>query len=90
MLTRRFCSSSVSVTVKRVLFESFCLCMYMYDVMTLWTNFTVKSYKCMTMKACYVKCLKNFVDTVDLSVTTMLAEIDIPDFDSVVNNFGNG
>ena len=60
VLTRRFCSSSVSVTVKRVLFESFCLCTYMYDVMAQWTNFTGKSYKRMTMKACYVKCLKNF------------------------------
>jgi len=37
----------------------------MYDV-ALWTNFTMKSYK--RMKASYVKCLKNFLDTVDLTV----------------------
>ena len=60
VLTRRFYSSSVSV--KRVLFKSFCLCMY--DV-ALWTNFTMKLYK--RMKACYVKCLV-FLDTVDLIV----------------------
>jgi len=73
VLTRRFYSSSVSV--KRVLFKSFCLCMY--DV-ALWTNFTVKSYK--RMKACYMKCLKIFFGySRSYSVTTMLSEIDIPD-----------
>ena len=81
LLTQHLNSSSVSV--KRVLFKSFCLCMY---GVALWTNFTMKSYK--RMKASYVKCLKIFFGYSRCdSVTTMLAEIDIPDFDSVINNF---
>ena len=37
---------------------------------------------------CYIKCLKNFFGySTSYSVTMMLVEIDIPDFDSVVNNF---
>ena len=80
MLTRRFYSCSVNV--KQVLFKNFCLCIY--DV-ALWTNFTMKSYK--RMKACYVKCLNFFGYSRSYSVTTMLAEIDIPDFDSVVDDF---
>ena len=51
----------------------------------LYCNFTMNSYK--RMKACYIKCLNFFGYSRSDSVTTMLAEIDIPDFDCVINNF---
>ena len=58
--------------------------LWYYDVVP-WNNLTMNSYK--RMKACYIKYLEFVGYSRSDSVTTMLAEIDIPDFDSVINNF---
>jgi len=71
---------SSSVAVKLWLFKSFCLCFY--DA-ALWDNFTAGSLD--KLKSAYVKCIKVFFGYAKYySVTTMLTELNLQKFDTVI------
>jgi len=74
ILNRRF--SRCSVSVKLILFKSYCLCLY--DA-ALWTSFNTGTMD--RLKACYNKCIKIFFGYSRMySVTNMLSELGLPSF----------
>ena len=80
ILLRKF--NKCSVTVKTVLFKSFCICLY--DA-ALWTSYT----KCTLNKlcSCYTKCAKIFFGYKRRDSTTeMLLSLGIPSFDTILLN----
>ena len=80
ILIRRF--SKCSVTVKKKLFTAFCLCFY--DV-ALWSSFTACCFN--RFSSCYYKCMKAFLGTKKYStVTSMLLELGLPSFNTVICN----
>ena len=80
MLIRRF--SKCSLSVKRLLFKTFCLCFY--DT-ALWSNYHKKSINKFT--ACYNKCLKKFFGYKRQdSLTMTLFELKLPSCDTTIFN----
>ena len=81
MLRRRFYNCSMSV--KLVLFKSFCLCFYN---IALWNKFRIGLMN--KFRSCYTKCAKMFLGfTKYYSVTTnMLLLTGLPSFDTLMNN----
>jgi len=78
ILNRRF--SRCSVAVKLMLFKSYCMCLY--DA-ALWTAFNAGTLD--RLKACYNKCIKILFGYSRMySVTTMLSELDLPTFCSLI------
>jgi len=76
---RRFYSCSVAVKLR--LFKSFCLCFY--DA-ALWDNFTAGSLD--KLRSAYVKCIKVFFGYAKYySVTTMLTELNLQKFNTVID-----
>ena len=79
MLARRFYSCSVAVKLR--LFKCFCLCFYDAAV---WNNFTAGSLD--KLRSAYVKCIKVFFGYAKYySVTTMLTELNLEKFDTVID-----
>ena len=82
MLRRRFYNCSMSV--KLVLFKSFCL---LYNI-ALWNRFSIGLMN--KFRSCYVKCAKMFLEfTIYYSVTNMLPLLrstGLPSFDTLMNN----
>ena len=80
MLRRRFYNCSMSV--KLVLFKSFCLCFYN---IALWNRFSIGLMN--KFRSCYIKCTKMFLGfTKYYSVTNMLLLTGLPSFDTLMNN----
>jgi len=80
MLCRRFKICSLQVKLK--LFRSYCICLY--DV-ALWSSFTVATYK--KLSSCYSKCMKSFFGYCKYSsVTSMLFELGLPSFNTLMHN----
>ena len=80
MLRRRFYNCSMSV--KLVLFKSFCLCFYN---IALWNRFRIGVMN--KFRSCYIKCAKIFLGfTKYYSVTNMLLLTGLPSFDTLMNN----
>jgi len=80
VLVRRF--SYCSMQVKLKLFNSYCLCFY--DI-ALWENFHVSVIG--KLASAYVKCLKLFFGFSKYSsVTTMLLQLGVPSFNTVLHN----
>ena len=80
ILLRKFRNCSTSV--KRVLFNTYCLCLY--DV-ALWAHYFSKSLD--KFRSCYNRCLKLFFGYKRYdSVTTMLLTIGLPSFETVLYN----
>ena len=80
MLRRRFYNCSMSV--KLVLFRSFCLCCYN---IALWNKFRIVLMN--KFRSCYTKCAKMFLGfTKYYSVTNMLLLTGLPSFDTLINN----
>jgi len=81
MLARRFYSCSVAVKLR--LFKSFCLCFY--DA-ALWYNFTAGSLD--ELRSAYVKCIKIFFEYAKYySVTIMLTELNLHNFNTVIDKY---
>jgi len=78
MMARRFYSCSTAV--KQRLFKSLYLCFY--DV-ALWNNFTKASPD--KFRSTYIKYIKEFVGTINFSVTVMLAELNLQTFDALID-----
>jgi len=71
-----------SVLVKTAFFKSFCLCLY--DT-ALWNNFNMCTMN--KLKSVYNKCIKIlFGYRRDYSVTEMLYELNLPNFDTALHN----
>jgi len=71
-----------STSVKRVLFNTYCLCLY--DV-ALWAHYFTKSLD--KFRSCYNRCLKLFFGYKRYdSVTSMLSAISLPSFETVLYN----
>jgi len=80
MLCRRFKICSLQVKLK--LFRSYCICLY--DA-ALWSSFTVAMYK--KLSSCYSKCMKSFFSYCKYSsVTSMLFELGLPSFNTLMHN----
>jgi len=80
ILLRKFYNCSTSV--KRVLFNTYCLCLY--DV-ALWAQYFSKSLD--KFRSCYNRCLKLFFGYKRYdSVTSMLSVISLPSFETVLHN----
>ena len=80
MLIREF--KKCSVAVKTKLFKSFCLCFY--DI-ALWKSFKVGAIN--KFRSCYNKCVTLFFGYRRAnSVTTMLRELALPTFDTILFN----
>ena len=80
ILFRKF--SSCSLSVKKMLLKSYCLCLY--DV-ALWSKYTIGCFN--KFRSCYNKCIKLFFGYRRRdSVTSMLAEIGLPCFSTVMHN----
>ena len=80
ILCRRFKRCSLQVKVK--LFRSYCICLY--DA-ALWSSFTVTALH--KMSSCYNKCIKSFFNYAKYSsVTTMLLELGLPSFSTLLHN----
>jgi len=80
MLRRRFYNCSMSV--KLVLFKSFCLCFYN---IALWNRFSIGLMN--KFRSCYIKCAKMFLGfTKYYSVTNMLLLTGLPSFDTLMIN----
>ena len=80
ILKRRFgyCSKAVKV----VLFRSYCV--NMYDT-ALWHSFTARTIN--RLRSCYHKCLKHFFGySRRYSVCSMLLELNLPSFDTLLIN----
>jgi len=72
-----------SVPVKITLFRSFCICFY---GMTLWKRYNVATISRLR-SSCYVKCMKLFFGYSKYhSVTSMLIELALPSFDTLIFN----
>ena len=80
VLNRRF--SMCSVPVKITLFRSFCICFY---GMALWKRYNVATIS--RLRSCHVKCMKLFFGYLRYhSVTSMLIELGLPSFDTLIIN----
>jgi len=80
MLSRRFYNCSMSV--KLVLFKSFCLCFYNIALLNRFRIGVMNKFR-----SCYIKCAKIFLGfTKYYSVTNMLLLTDLPSFDTLMNN----
>jgi len=80
MLRRRFYNCSMSV--KLVLFKSFCLCLYK---IALWNRFSIGLMN--KFRSCYINCTKMFLGfTKYYSVTNMLLLTGLPSFDTLMHN----
>jgi len=80
ILLRKF--YNCSVTVKTLLFKTYCLCL---DDVVLWTNYLSKSFD--KFQSCYNKCVKLFFGYRKYdSVTGMLQETGLPSFITVIHN----
>jgi len=80
ILARRF--SSCSVSVKTVLFRSYCICFY---GMELWKCYNLSTVN--RLRSCYIKCMKLFFKySKYYSVTDMLTELRLPSFDTLIYN----
>jgi len=80
VLNRRF--SMCSVPVKITLFRSFCICFY---GMALWKRYNVATIS--RLRSCYVKCMQLFFGYSKYhSVTSMLIELALPSFDTLIIN----
>jgi len=81
LLCRRF--SRCSLQVKLKLFNAFCVCFY---GTALWSNFTCGALA--KFKSCYNKCLKYFFGYLKFSsVTSMLLDLGLPTFDTLLFNY---
>jgi len=73
----------ISQLFKRVLLNTYCLCLY--DV-ALWAHYFSKSLD--KFRSCYNRCLKLFFGYKRYdSVTSMLSEISLPSFETVLYDF---
>ena len=81
ILLRKF--QNCSTSVKRVLFSTYCLCLY--DV-ALWAHYFSKSLD--KFRSCYNRCLKVIFFGYKRydSVTSMLSAISLPSFETVLYN----
>ena len=80
ILARRF--SCCSVSVKTVLFRSYCICFY---GMELWKCYNLSTVN--RLRSCYIKCMKLFFKySKYYSVTDMLTELRLPSFDTLIYN----
>ena len=80
ILAHRF--SLCSVSVKIALFRSFCICFY---GMELWSCYTACAIN--RLRSCYIKCMKTFFKySKYYSVTSMLLELGLPSFDTLIIN----
>jgi len=80
ILARRF--SCCSVSVKTVLFRSYCICFY---GMELWKCYSLSTVN--RLRSCYIKCMKLFFKySKYYSVTDMLTELRLPSFDTLIYN----
>jgi len=71
-----------SLSVKCVLFRTYCLCMYN---VSLWKNFTTTGLS--KMKSCYHKCIKKFFGFARMdSMSQILIMLRLPSFDTVLHN----
>jgi len=74
--------SVLELLVKTSLFKSFCLCLY--DT-ALWNNFNMCTMN--KLKSAYNKFIKVFFGyRHDYSVTEMLYDLNLPNFDTVLHN----
>ena len=81
LLCRRF--RRCSLDVKLLLFRAFCICFY--DT-ALWANFSTSTLS--KFRSCYHKCLKYFFGYPKYSsVTTMLCELGLPSFNTLIHNY---
>ena len=81
LLCRRF--RRCSLDVKLLLFRAFCICFY--DT-ALWANFSTSTLT--KFRSCYHKCLKYFFGYPKYSsVTTMLCELGLPSFNTLIHNY---
>jgi len=80
ILNRRF--GVCSVPVKLTLFRSFCICFY---GMALWKRYSVASIS--RLRSSYIKCMKLFFGySKYYSVTSMLVQLGLPSFDTLIFN----
>jgi hypothetical protein len=80
VLIRKF--SKCTIKVKRLLFRTFCLCLY--DI-ALWSTFN--AYTMMKLRSAYNRCVKTFFGYHKYdSVTKMLGELGLPSFDTLLVN----
>jgi len=80
ILIRKF--SKCSKDVKRLLFKSYCICLY--DI-SLWKYFS--KCKMNKLRSCYIKCIKSFFGYKRCdSVTNMFFDLQLPSFDTSVAN----
>ena len=80
ILVRRF--SLCSVSVKIALFRLFCICFY---GMELWSCYTACAIN--SLRSCCIKCTKTFFKYLKYySVTSMLLELGLPSFDTLIIN----
>jgi len=80
ILMRKF--SKCSSSVKKVLFKSFCLCFY--DI-ALWKYYNISSMT--RFRYCYNRCMKLFFGySRYYSVTSMLLDLNLPSFDTIMHN----
>ena len=80
ILARKF--KMCSVAVKTVLFKSFCVCFYGIE---LWKFYTAGAIN--RLRSCYIRCMKSFLGyTRRYSVTSMLLELRLPTFDTLLWN----
>lgn len=80
ILLRRF--SKCSVSVKILLFRSFCICLY--DA-SLWTRFHSTVFN--KLRSCYIRCMKTFFGYKRKdSTTSMLLDLGLPSFDTLMVN----
>ena len=80
LLCRRFQRCSLQVKLK--LFRAFCICFY---GTALWKKFSATAIA--KFKSCYHKCLKHFFGLKYSSVTSMLFELGLPSFDTLLHNY---
>ena len=70
------------VSVKIALFRPFCICFY---GMELWSCYTACAIN--RLRSCYIKCVKTFFKySKYYSVTSMLLELGLPSFDTLIIN----
>ena len=81
LMSRRF--KRCSTQVKLRLFRTFCSCFY---GIALWSKYSVQCIN--KFASCYIKCIKTFFGYAKYSsVTSMLLELGLPSFNTVVHNF---
>ena len=81
MLIQRF--RNCSVHVKTVIFKAYCVCLY---GVPLWLHYNAGTMA--KFKYCFHKCLKRFFGfSKYYSVTSVLLELGLPSFDTVIHNY---